>query len=1308
VAHWRFDEAGGPTAYDESVNNNDGTLNAGTGGSNTSAGQMWYYPGKFGGAMEFDGVDDYVDAGDKASLDFAAGQDFTAECWVKTSATGGIILAKGGTGDATKGYWLYGAANGTFEAGLTDGVGSRVLGTSTSTINDGAWHHVVAVYDRDANCTIYVDGKVDGSPFAISAEGDLSNANPFTVGRRSDTASQYFNGLIDDVRIYNYARSAEQIMVDYNAGAAAHLGAGVSSLEGTPPVGWWQLDENTGTTVYDRSGNNNNGTFTGSPSWTFGKYGSAVDCGNTTGDYINVPNVDLPAAWTISAWFKMPLTSTGSSWHTLTRGNGGDHQIIVTRSTMELGTYDNVGATGFHGSGYYINSLGDGWHHIAAVGSGGSTVFYIDGQKVGTSNFQSTTDVRSIGNHFGGSQNWGTVDEVRIYNYARTAEQIAYDYNQGKPVAHYKFDEGGGVIAHNEYSQAGSGGAAPVGWWRMDEASSGSANGATIIDQSGYGNNGTADDGANNTGMTWTTGKIGNGALSFDGADDYVIKNPFNNFPSTEVTIEFWMKSSDTTKSGTPFSYGGNNEFLIYNYRNFEIHIAGSSTGATGVSANDGSWHHIAVTWKSSDGSLKLYKDGTQAYSGTLQQGYSIVNGKSLVFAQEQDAEGGGFDPGQAHLGQIDDVRIYNYARSAEQIYNDYKNTHGTLVKGAKFSDGKFGKAIELDGTDDVVIVSDPGANSPLDITSAITLELWVKPDTFTNANGGNYPTPLSKDGDIYRLFFATNGQISFRLAGPTGGDLTSGTNTAPVGSWTHIAATYDSATGLRKIYFNGKEVASRSGDSGNISTSDNPLYIGDAWGQGNRMFDGKIDDVRIYNYARSAEQIMEDYNAGAATHLGAPIAYETDPWGGAPPVAWWMFDENSGAMAYDNSGNGNNGMLKGDAAWAHGKHGSALSFDGTGDYVTISSPSTDIQSLTSYTFEAWLKLPNPGSNYDPIFLKESGSASDIEIYGGNGGITILHNRNNGGTSQYVYANNISANQWVHYAVTYNGGTLKTYINGKNDQTFTGWPDPLTNSYPIDIGRVTSFATHYLSGKIDDVRIYNYARTPAQIAWDYNRGAPVAHWRMDEGAGSTIYDESDNNNDGTLNLGTLGNTVVANAWTTRKNGYCLSFDGADDYIDLGNPTSLQIAGPISISAWILVDDAPANQDTIISRRETSSNWQFAVNTAGKLYFSFWSGGVEVEMVSGTTTISYGTWHHAAITYDMSNIKLYLDGKLDKTEPATATMDTNSTKTLIGRFYTGDGQPFDGKIDDVRIYNYARTAEQVQQDYNEGVAVHLGE
>jgi hypothetical protein len=95
-----------------------------------------------------------------------------------------------------------------------------------------------------------------------------------------------------------------------------------------------------------------------------------------------------------------------------------------------LGTYNNGGNV-FVSSGYDVDVLSAGWHHLTAVGSGASTVYYIDGVNVGTASFKSTSQISYIGNFQGGGQQFGTIDDVRIYNRALSTSEISTLFNLG-------------------------------------------------------------------------------------------------------------------------------------------------------------------------------------------------------------------------------------------------------------------------------------------------------------------------------------------------------------------------------------------------------------------------------------------------------------------------------------------------------------------------------------------------------------------------------------------------------------------------------------------------------------------------------------------------------------------------------------------------------------------------------------------------------------------------------------------------------------------------------------------------------------
>jgi hypothetical protein len=172
--------------------------------------------------LSFDGVDDYVDFGNPTSLNIT-GTKLTLEAWVykKTGGSGyypGVIARTTGT-SPYGGYMLsFDRWNNRFQFSVANSTTWQVLETNTAYPDDG-WYYIVGVYDAAAGKSqIYVNGKLDGIKSVSGGIRD-NGANVY-VGRN---VNNYWNGLIDDVRIYNYARTPEQILQDYNAGLSAHF-----------------------------------------------------------------------------------------------------------------------------------------------------------------------------------------------------------------------------------------------------------------------------------------------------------------------------------------------------------------------------------------------------------------------------------------------------------------------------------------------------------------------------------------------------------------------------------------------------------------------------------------------------------------------------------------------------------------------------------------------------------------------------------------------------------------------------------------------------------------------------------------------------------------------------------------------------------------------------------------------------------------------------------------------------------------------------------------------------------------------------
>lgn len=208
ISHWALDEGGGITAYD-SVGTNDGTL---------INGPVWT-SGIIEGALEFDGVDDYVDVGDPidGSLDFGAGDSLSIAAWIRSGGESGTFVFKRScTGIGGSYYEGYGIKLFEHKAyfHFEDNSNHSISIVGHTIVGDNNWHHVVAVRDTGTDeVYLYVDGSSDASPVVDPTTSTLATDKGFDIGHSINTTTGhgYFNGKIDDVRVYERALSAEEI-----------------------------------------------------------------------------------------------------------------------------------------------------------------------------------------------------------------------------------------------------------------------------------------------------------------------------------------------------------------------------------------------------------------------------------------------------------------------------------------------------------------------------------------------------------------------------------------------------------------------------------------------------------------------------------------------------------------------------------------------------------------------------------------------------------------------------------------------------------------------------------------------------------------------------------------------------------------------------------------------------------------------------------------------------------------------------------------------------------------------------------------
>lgn len=231
VGGWSLDDTSGNTTIDCSGNSNTGTC------YNNTGGVCNWTTGKVGYGIEFDGVDDYINCGNDSSLVFGDG-DFSLEVWIKTTGTGynsQYILQMGSTNAGDDSEWGYATyKDGRVNIWLYDFDGDYVDLYSTITVNDGNWHHLVAIRNSNTKILkIYVDGVEDTNETYITC--NLSKiGNNLAIGKdNSGTASiNIFNDTIDEVHIYNRSLSTDEIMEHYQNGIGNRsiLGAGESFI----------------------------------------------------------------------------------------------------------------------------------------------------------------------------------------------------------------------------------------------------------------------------------------------------------------------------------------------------------------------------------------------------------------------------------------------------------------------------------------------------------------------------------------------------------------------------------------------------------------------------------------------------------------------------------------------------------------------------------------------------------------------------------------------------------------------------------------------------------------------------------------------------------------------------------------------------------------------------------------------------------------------------------------------------------------------------------------------------------------------
>ncbi len=1387
LGYYKMDEATGSTGPSWTVldSSGNGYDKVGVGNAGTTA------PGKFGNAGTFDGTGDYVspasvagtisfaNLGSSSAPDFQSSTDttsYTSPSW--TPPTEGLIVSfiwggrSGGGADVptVSGNsitwtviksldWSSGSTGRTLHL-----VGANASGATSgvTTINWGANTQIGTVVSFFQATGVDLSGGVPAAFIQSGTANGTATSGSITLNAAASSGNRPIAGF----------------------GHAANEGK-------SERTNWTELDDLGGVgptrnleTQYrsDAFETTASGTWPTSAIWG----GIAAELQVETTSASEIDNVDT---FTLSSWVN-PSSSIASK-ALMVRNN--EIRLVTDASGNPVCQIHN--GTDWQTAATSSTALSlSSWQHVGCTYDQKTLRVFVNGVQTGSQALTETVANSSNNWHFGldaggtyGGYN-GKMDDVRIYNR---------------------------VFSPREVSQLYEWAPGPVGYYDMNENTGTS----TVNDRSGNGYTGTMN--GSMTESDWVPGKYSS-ALDFDGTDDYVSAGDISDLnAAANFTSSAWVyKAGNAAGAATNGAIAGKwntgaaaGWFIDFNDSDhateanqirFFISGVSDTSLSSGSTVSSNAWHYITVKY---DGVNKyIYVDGIQVASeATTGTPTSTTDPFQIGF---DTTSGGG---NNYFNGRIDDVKIYNYARTQKQIIADMNAGHpsvgspvGSPVGYWKFdegygstvnnsgnvgstlngnfgtgnsaptwtNDGKFGKALSFDGSDDYVGLGDAASLNP---TTQITMSVWVKMD--------DAGTDLSQNQ--YFISKSTSNQTastnSYNLlmvnSGGAGADtdylymlISDGTNIQGTGNypgvsmdelspsqWYHVVGVYDGS--YLYLYLNGelkgKEATTLTGNIVDLATE---TRLGGR-GDNTRQFDGTMDEVKIYNFALTADEVKSDYNRGKAIVLGAgstgvggtsasnaasrEYCVPGDASACSAPVAEWKIDENTGTSVNDTSGNGNIGTLGiGNSAptWGSGIKGSGLLFDGSNDYISVGSGNTAPLSFTDFTISAWINADSFAAGTRVVSTYHGSSPSNfynISIASGN--FPQLSFRNTGGTLVITIASDaIQTGKWYHVVGVRNAGsTAKIYVNGlgvgstadgtggvsigPHEYVSIGWDPARSSGLSFD-------------GKIDDVRIYDYARTQAQVAWEFNKGAPVAQYKFDECEGTTAYNSVKTNNgpagnNGTISIGGSGTNDMAGtctgdsseAWfngATGKRNASLDFDGTDDYVwmadnDIFSFTNVGTTdNPLSISAWVKMDDATSFP--IIAKADaTNAEYALSFDSNDKLslglYDNTFLGSTRLQIKADTASTSdEGSWIHFVATYngnsDGTGLKLYRNGQLmasTTSEAGYTAMENETLKVVIGRSTDGGTGYANGKIDELKIFNYELTPAQIKTEYTGG-------
>lgn len=616
-------------------------------------------------------------------------------------------------------------------------------------------------------------------------------------------------------------------------------------------------------------------------------------------------------------------------------------------------------------------------------------------------------------------------------------------------------------------------------------------------------------------------------------------------------------------------------------------------------------------------------------------------------------------------------VAYYAFSGSAKDG-SSFAN-HGA-VNGASLTQDRFGwpnSALEFDGLQGGVTAPNAAQlNSPF-----ATISFWVK----VNA--------LPAQGEVYLLSFG-GWQERWKISLPSHGkpvftthpgfccsDMDSGTPLS-TGVWTHVAMVHDGSRNI--IYFNGAKVNEKN-VAGALDVTGYPLGIGyDPIDKAN-YFNGALDEVALFDQALSDAEIATLY-----------AAQSTEPTVAQGRVASYGFDGNG----FDDTDFGNHADVL-TAATTTDRFGfghAALLCDGTSSEVTASNAAQLNSGTTTVSF--WVKVNSLPANGEAFLLSYGGWQERWKISLPTHGKPVWTTNHSGGISDMDSGdgNALPVGVWKHVVMVHDGTKDKIFIDGalKGEKNVVGTLNSTTR--PLGIGYNPIDGGNWFDGAFDDIQMYNYALTDAEVGALYTTqatfpGAPsdlVARYDLNGNGRDASQFENDAHPDGAA-------TAVAN-----RHGW--GGNALQGFATADNSAALQ-SDFTTISFWVKPNAFPGSGEVfILSNGGWQERWKISLPSHGKPVFTTHAGGACCSDMDSGTPLTIGTWTHVTMVHDGSKDLIYFNGVKVNEKNAPGALDKTRYPLGIGYDPIDNGGFFDGALDDVQIYNRALSDAEIAALY----------